>query len=49
MIQPVINLGMLQSQNVLRLFYNANLTAVSLVTATNRAGVGISNIKTNGA
>ncbi|GAI59572.1 unnamed protein product [marine sediment metagenome] len=49
MIQPVINPGMLQSQNILWLLNDANLTRVALVTATDEAGVGLGNIKTNGA
>ena len=40
---------MLQSQDVLGLFHDANLAGVALVTATNGAGVGVGNIKTNRA
>ncbi len=49
MIQPVINPGMLQSQDVLGLFHDANLTRVALVTTTDEAGVRVGNIKAAGA
>jgi hypothetical protein len=48
MIQSVINLGMLQSQDVLGLLNDTNLTMVTLVTAADVTGVRFSNIKTNG-
>ena len=49
MIKPVINPGVLQCQDVLRLFYDAELVAVTLLTAADGTGVSGSNIKAGGA
>jgi hypothetical protein len=49
MIQPLVNPGMLQSQNILGLFHDANLGAVSLVAAAGGAGVSVGNIEADGA
>jgi hypothetical protein len=49
MIEAVISSGMLQGQDVLWLFHNANLGVVTLLTATDVAGVSVGNIKANRA
>jgi hypothetical protein len=49
MIQSVVNPGMLQSQNILRLLHDANLASVSVVAAADEAGVRVGNIKADGA
>jgi len=48
-IQSLVNPGMLQRQDILGLFHDANLGAVSLVAAADRAGVDVRHIKADGA
>jgi hypothetical protein len=47
-IKPVENFGVLQGQYVLRLLYHANLAAVAVIIPTDRAGVGVGSVKTDG-
>ena len=49
MVEPLVNPGMFQSQDILWLFNDADIAVVTFLTSADKAGVRVGNIKAGGA